>query len=133
MNLTEDGYLRFEHKTPFRDSFFLVDHNKITDSALHEDLKQSLMTRRAYSTYEIDDLVLGPLEDLGSLEGHEQKVISFALIYDFFSWYIVTAWKNEEIQRYVHCARTERAGAADLYEHLQSLAERCEKHEHSAR
>jgi hypothetical protein len=131
MNLIEDGYLRFEQKTPFRDSFFSVDENKLTDSGLHEDIKQSLLIKRVYSTYETDDLILGPLEDLGSLEAHEQKIISFDLIYEFFSWYILTTWKNEEIRRYVHGARTEREDATDLYEHLQSLAERCEKREHS--
>jgi hypothetical protein len=94
-------------------------------------LKNIARKKRVYSTYDIDDLVLGPLEDLGSLEADERKLLSFDLIYDFFSWYIGRTWGNEEIRRYVHGARTEREEAGDLYEHLQSLAERCEQRERS--
>lgn len=129
IQLIEDGYLRFEEKNPFRDSFFVPDETKITGSSLHNDLKQSLLAKRAYSTYEIDDLILGPLEDLGTLEADARRLVSFELIYDFFSWYICRIWANEEIQRYVAGARKEREGAADLYERLQSLAERCQQRE----
>jgi hypothetical protein len=109
-----------------------VDENKITSSGFHDDIKKTLIAKkRFYSTYEIDDFVLGPLEDLGSLEADERNLISFDLIYDFFSWYIPRTWGNEEIRRYVHGARTEREEAGDLYEHLQSLAERCEQRERS--
>jgi hypothetical protein len=87
-----------------------------------------LTVRHAYSTYEIDDLILVPLEDLGSLEASQEKLVSF-LIYDFFSWYICRIWGNEEIQRYVRGARAEREGANDLYKRLQSLAERCGERE----
>ena len=87
------------------------------------------MARQAYSTYEIDDLILGPLEDLGSLEAAKEKLVSFDLIYDFFSWYICRIWGNEEIQRYVRDARSERKGAEDLYTRLESLAERCRQRE----
>ena len=110
----------------------MVDENKITSSGFHDDIKKTLIAKkRFYSTYEIDDFVLGPLEDLGSLEADERNLISFDLIYDFFSWYIPRTWGNEEIRRYVHGARTEREEAGDLYEHLQSLAERCEQRERS--
>jgi hypothetical protein len=74
-----------------------------------------LAKKRVYSTCEIDDLVLGRLEDLGALEADERNLISFDLIYDFFSWYIRRTWGNEEIRRYVHGARTEREEAGDLY------------------
>jgi hypothetical protein len=132
LHLIEDGYLLFEEKKPFRDSYFLVDENKITGSGLHDDIKKTLLANKpVYSTYEIDDFILGPLEDLGSLEADERNLISFDLIYDFFSWYIRRTWGNEEIRRYVHGARTEREEAGDLYEHLRSLAERCEQRERS--
>jgi hypothetical protein len=51
-----------------RDSYFLVDQATIQTSGLHEVIKQTLLEKKVYSTYEIDDLILGPLEDLGSLE-----------------------------------------------------------------
>jgi hypothetical protein len=115
IQLIEDAYLRFEERNPFRDSYFVPDEVKITNSGLHNDLKQSLLAGRAYSTYEIDDLILGPLEDLGALEADKRGLISFDLIYDFFSWYICRIWENEEIKRYVNGARKERRGAVDLY------------------
>ncbi len=133
IQLIEDAYLRFEERNPFRDSYFVPDEAKITSSGLHNDLKQNLLAKRAYSTYEIDDLVLGPLEDLGALEADRRGLISFDLIYDFFSWYICRIWENEEIKRYVNGARKERRGAVDLYCRLQSLAERCIQRESAER
>jgi hypothetical protein len=89
LHLIEDGYLIFEEKKPLRDSCFLVDQATIQTSGLHEVIKQTLLEKKVYSTYEIDDLILGPLEDLGSLEAEPaQLLLTFDLIYDFFSWYI---------------------------------------------
>jgi hypothetical protein len=51
-------------------------------------IKQTLQEKKVYSTYEIDDLILGPLEDLGSLEAEPAQLLTFDLIYDFFSWHI---------------------------------------------
>jgi uncharacterized membrane protein len=127
-HLIEDAYLLFQEKKPLRDSYFSLDEQKI--SGLHDDLKKTLLDKRIYSTYEIDDLILGPLEDLATLEAN--GIVTFTLIYHFFGWYICRTWENGEIRRYVHAARTEREGAGDIYEGLQSLAERCEKQERSA-
>jgi uncharacterized membrane protein len=127
-HLIEDAYLLFEEKKPLRDSCFILDETKITN--LHDEIKKSLSERSVYSTYEIDDLILGPLEDLATLEAN--NVITFSLIYKFFSWYICRTWENSEIRRYVHAVRNERERASDIYTGLQSLAERCEKRERSA-
>jgi uncharacterized membrane protein len=124
-HLIEDAYLLFEEKRPLRDSCFILDEAKLTN--LHDEIKKTLVAKRVYSTYDIDDLILGSLEDLATLEMN--GIITFSLIYEFFSWYICRAWENSEIRRYVHAARTEREGAGDIYAGLQSLAERCEKRE----
>jgi hypothetical protein len=105
----------------------MIDERKLSESNLHNDLKTRLLARRAYSTYEIDDLLLGPLEDIASLEDQ----LSFDVIYQFFSYYICRVWENGEIKRYVRGARTERAEAADIYLSSESLAERCAKEERS--
>ena len=92
---------------------------------MHDDLKNRLHARRTYSTYEIDDLLLGPLEDIASLE----EQLSFDVIYKFFSYYICRVWENGEIKRYVRVARTEGTEVADIYINSESLAERCAKKE----
>ncbi|MGH7093198.1 MAG: hypothetical protein ACREFB_06665, partial [Stellaceae bacterium] len=125
LHLIEDNYLLFKEKTPLRNSYFLLDEQKI--KCLHEDIKNKFLKKRVYSTYEIDDLILGPLEDIATLE--EKNRISFDLIYDFFSWYISRVWENSEIQRYVHAARKEREGGGDIYEGLEKLAKRCKQEE----
>jgi hypothetical protein len=124
-HLIEDAYLLFEEKRPLREAYFELDKEKI--AGLQDEIKKVFLTKAIYSTYEIDDIILGPLEDLATLEVNH--IISFEMIYEFFGWYICRTWENREIQRYVHAARTEREGAGDLYEGLQSLAERCEQHE----
>jgi hypothetical protein len=84
----------FEQKEPFRDSYFLMDDGKIQGRGLHEEIKKQLLEKRVYSTYEVDDLVLGPLEDLGSLE-REEKVISFNAIYtDSAGTFVVSGKTN---------------------------------------
>jgi hypothetical protein len=124
-HLIEDDYLLFKEKTPLRNAYFLLDEQKIT--CLHDDVKERFLSKRVYSTYEIDDLILGPLEDLGTLEA--KKLISFDMIYAFFSYYICRVWENGEIKRYVHAARTERKGAGDIYVYSEALAKRCKEKE----
>jgi len=128
-HLVEDDYLVFEQKDPFRDSFFRVNEEKIGGSGLPNQVQEKLLKEHIYSTYEVDDLLLGPLEDLGSLEADEAKLISFDQIYEFFSWYLCRTWENKYIQCYVEGARNERKGARDLYQHLESLAKCCAKRE----
>jgi hypothetical protein len=127
LHLIEDDYLLFQEQKPFQNSYFMVDEPRI--ACLHDDIKMKLLEKRTYSTYEIDDMILGPWEDLGSLE--EEGLISFNLIYDFFSWYICRAWQNQKIRRYIDGARAEREEGKDLYNKLQSLAQRCLERERS--
>jgi hypothetical protein len=127
LHLIEDDYLLFQEQKPFQNSYFMVDETRV--SGLRNHIKIKLLEKSTCSTYETDDMVLGPWEDLGSLE--EEGLISFDLIYDIFSWYICRAWQNQKIRRYIDGARAEREEGKDPYNKLQSLAERCLERERS--
>ena len=64
LHLIDSDYLTFEKNSKFNESYFLVDEARIEQSDLHDELKRRLLRRHAFSAYEIDDLLLGPLEDL---------------------------------------------------------------------
>ena len=121
LHLIEDSHLRFELSEPLGNSYFEIDKEKIAN--LHKKIQKRLLKKGVYSVYEIDDLILGPLEDIASLE--KNKLISFDLIYEVFSWYICRVWQNLDIRIYITAARVEKEGAGDLYQSLESLAERC--------
>ncbi len=109
--------------------YFRVDAEKLGRSIRHDHIKNNLLKKPAYSTADVDDFLLGPLEDMAVLEG---DVLSFDMIYDSFSWYILRSWENEEIQKYFTNARRERKGGSDLYEGLQRVAAKCAQREMEA-
>ena len=52
-----------------------------------------------YSAFEIDDLLLGPLDDIGWYKKH--KLINMETIREMFGYYIYECYKNEELQKYI--------------------------------
>lgn len=55
--------------------------------------------KSGYSAFEIDDLLLGHLDDIGWYEKH--KLIDPDTIEEMFGYYIDECFKNEEIQKYL--------------------------------
>ena len=47
----------------------------------HDQVDEIYGEEKVYSTYEIDELILDPLEDLGSLEAEPAELLTFDLIY----------------------------------------------------
>jgi hypothetical protein len=102
------------------ESFFEVDRAGILRSALPQEIQRRLLKRAEYSIYDIDDMLLGHFEDLGTL--WKARVVDIGMVYEIFSWYIETVWENEEIRKYVE---TQRQVSDDIYENFEFLYEKC--------
>jgi hypothetical protein len=56
-------------------------------------------TRTAYSAFDMDDLLLGHFDDIGWYEN--EKLMDRGAIQGTFGYYVTTAYKNEEVQKYL--------------------------------
>lgn len=103
MELIDEDWLLYQNAdkngTPLAQPYFEIDEGRINASSLPAHLKSRLAERRAYSCFEIDDLVLAQFEDLHSL--WSRRLLDLAWIYDGFSWYIDRTASNTAIQRYI--------------------------------
>jgi uncharacterized protein YqgC (DUF456 family) len=117
LHLIDSDYLVFKKNSNFNESFFLVDEARIKESQLHSELKERLLKRRAFSAYEIDDLLLGPLEDLGYLES--VGTVDLKLIDNTFGLYLIEIWENPAIRDYITANR--KTEGEDLWEYAQRL------------
>jgi hypothetical protein len=71
--------------------------------------------RSGYSAFEIDDLLLGPLDDIGWYEN--RGLIDMETIREMFGYYIYECYENQEIQKYLKEDCNE-----DKYENFKRLA-----------
>ncbi len=121
-----DGkYLRFEQRQPILESYFLIDEHQILSSGLHQDIKDQLLRKRAYSTYEIDDF-LGQFEDLDDL--HVANTLDLRLIWSSFSFYLNSAWDNDAIQAHIATQYAE-PDSEGTYDGFKSIVEKCNRYE----
>lgn len=73
---------------------------------------------RAFDSFDIDILVLGPLETIANLE--REGIISLPMVYEMFGWYIVSLWESAIVKEYVAWTRNCPHGW-DIYENFETL------------
>lgn len=88
--------------------YFKINTSAIGDDDEKNNFKQSLLKafgfdKTIFTTNEIDDFLLGHIEDIGGL--FEKKVLDEDQIDNTFSYYILEIHNNAEIQKYVSYAR----------------------------
>ena len=59
-----------------------------------------MSAKKFYSPWEIDDYLLNPLEDVGTLE--RNRVVNFKMVHAGFSYYLETVFKYTEIDKYIN-------------------------------
>ena len=79
-----------------------------------------------YSTYEVDDDLLGFFDDIGNYE--KQGLISVQMVDEEFGWYIKKIWRNAEVQKYIQWSA---AYDDDAYEGFESIYHKCINYEKS--
>lgn len=107
--LIENDLLIFNAQTP---SFDTVEKNGVKPE------------KDAFTTNTIDDVLLGPLEDVGLY--WNLKALSFNEVYEIFDYYIRSVVENKAIGEYIDWVRKD-PGNEDIYDHLLHIYEKLKK------
>jgi hypothetical protein len=110
--------------------YFKVNVDAINKSKLPAEIKEYLTQKRIYTTYELDDYVLGHFEDIGLFWG--KKVLDIDLIYEEFDDYISTVYESNEIQRYIsyiNKPEEDDQPENDYYDKFECIYHQCKLYE----
>jgi hypothetical protein len=91
-----------------------------TDGKTAVRLREMGIQDAAISPYLIDDVLLGPLEDLGVLE--KLKQVSLEEAYEHFDYYVEASAENRAIRAYL--LSSSDGPEDDAYDHFQGLYEK---------
>ncbi len=111
--------------------YFEIDKRLLSKIRINNETKEKLDKQEVYSTFEIDDNLLGHFEDIANYE--KNGFISTQMAYESFSWYIEVAWENQEIQNYIQWLKTDGEefydGIKYIYEKTKSYGKAKERNE----
>ena len=99
--------------------FFELDTAMIADIGIIDE-KDRAHTKTFYSAYDIDDDLLGFFEDIGNYV--KDNLLDINMVYEIFSWYIITIWENQDIQQYI---RWQRSDGEDIWSGFEYIYNRC--------
>jgi len=102
--------------------YFEIDSRVLDQLQIPEKKKEGLTQRKVYSSYEIDDLVIGYFEDLGAFE--KKGLVDIREVYNHFDWYVQMVWENTEIQKYIASQRDNEKSGDDIDENFEYIAKR---------
>ena len=91
------------------------------DADTRKRLEELGITGSTISTYQVDDVLLGPLEDVGILL--ERNLVSLDEAYEQFDTYVEICAEDKAIGEYLDSGRTGE-GNEDVYDGFQRLYER---------
>lgn len=97
--------ISFEGNTPNkRFPYFYINMDILNQLEIDKETKTSLENKGVYTAFEIDDLLLGRLEDIGMFE--KQGFLNINDVRNHFAWYIDIAWGSKDIQKYIASQRS---------------------------
>jgi hypothetical protein len=118
--LVDNDLLEFcESEIPY----FRVAHGG--NSEIESRLKELEISAPSVSTCEIDDVLLGPLEDVGLLESLSQVTLREA--YEVFDTYVEICAENKAIAEYLKWCMSEPDND-DVYDYFRQLYEKLKEH-----
>jgi len=112
--LAENELLEFDTGEPIA-HFRIVGHE---DRTVKERLRDLGIDKFTISTYEVDDALLGPMEDMGVLES--MGLISLKEVYEAFVTYINICVENSALRAYLEYSRRD-PDDDDVYDHLWTI------------
>jgi hypothetical protein len=125
INLLDNKALSFQKEEPTSQegectSYFAIDMEKVDKLKLADKKKEELKRRKVYSTYEMDDWLLGHLEDVAFFE--RSGLLDIKEVYHHFDWYVDMVWASPEVQKYIASQRQEERDGKDIYEEFENIA-----------
>lgn len=131
VSLIDCGALEFiDPENEEQPAYFEINQDNLDRTKLPDDLKQRLGRRKHYTAWEIDVDLLNHFEDIGMLE--QRGIVDFQMVYEGFSWYLETVWKNDQIKKYIKSQRNgETEGSIDtvIFYQFQYIVTKCLEYE----
>ncbi len=106
--------------------YFMIDENIVKQLKIDLKKRKGILDKECYSSFEIDDCLLGFFEDLGSYE--KKGLIDIEGVYDGFDWYIDIIWNNCEIKNYARSQADDEKDGDDIYENFKYIYEKCDSY-----
>jgi|GEM_PF-3817328 len=128
--LAAHGFLEFviDRQTEGREiGYFVII--KLNENIMQERLDQKFGEQRIVMTFEMDDEILSPLEEVAYYERHGE--IEFEDVYRIFGDYIDVCWSNPEIVKYINWVRSTMK--ADVYKNMEALHKKLREHNEKLR
>jgi hypothetical protein len=123
MNLIDCEALEFDNKETR--PYFKVNLCKLYRTNPRE-FWECLIKKKYYSTWEVDDFLLGHFEDIGRLV--EDGIVEFQMVNKVFSSYIPKVWDYDHIQAYVMSER-KRKEDKTFFKQFEDIAEKFKKYD----
>lgn len=114
--------LKYVSAEKTKDSYFVVDREKVASTSKIEATTNRLTENPLYSCFEIDDAVMGPLDDVRRLR--EDGVLDMDTVDEVFGYYFLAIWDNSEIERYRSALEREHQEYTKIPEFMHKLRER---------
>lgn len=115
--------IRYVSKNNGEVVYFEVEEEKFKNYP--EEIKKEIIEKKFYTQYEIEDILLGPLEDIGLLL--ENGIIKIDMVYPEFCYYVKRIYENNEIRKYIEDIK--KVDGEDIYKYLETLYCRCKEYE----
>jgi hypothetical protein len=96
---------------------------KLNENIMRQRLDRMFSDQRIVMTFEIDDQILAPLEEVAYHEKHGE--VEFRDVYRIFGDYIDVCWQNAEIVKYIKWVRERQK--ADAYVNMEVLHKKLRK------
>jgi hypothetical protein len=120
--LVAHGFVEFKVDPTTKRPFFLII--EASENIIKQRIEQMLAGQRIILTFEIDDEILSPLEEVAYYE--EKNVLDFDYVYETFADHIDVFMSNKEVVKYITWMR-ETTGM-DVYRKLEKLHAKIKQH-----
>jgi hypothetical protein len=97
---------------------------KLNENIMQQRLDQMFADQRIVMTFEMDDEILAPLEEVAYYEKHGE--VEFEDVYRIFGDYIDVCWSNRKIVKYIEWLRSRMK--ADAYKNMEALHKKLRKY-----
>jgi hypothetical protein len=122
--LAAHGFLRFVIDRQGEREIGYFSIIKLNENIMQQRLDQMFGDQRIVMTFEMDDKILAPLEEIAYYEKHGE--IEFEDAYRIFGDYIDMCWSNAEIVLYIKWLRSTLK--ADAYKNMEALQKKLREH-----
>ena len=107
--------------------YFSANEEIVKQLKLDSGKQKNILEKKLYSSYEIDDYLLGPIESIAYFE--KRGLLNIEQVYDDFDHYINLIYDSCVIQEYIQQQRNEEKDGENIYDGLEYIYEKCDSYE----